>query len=49
LARTDKRLLFLDMALAWMRLAGQPEKNGCLDLVYETPPGSDEGHHHSIE
>ena len=33
-----KRLVLLDMASCWLKLAGQAEKNSRLDLVYETPP-----------
>ncbi len=34
----QKRLVLLDMASCWMKLARQAEKNSRLDLVYETPP-----------
>jgi hypothetical protein len=31
------KLLLLEMAQAWIKLADQAEKNQTLDLVYETP------------
>lgn len=34
------RLLLLEMAAAWMRLAEQAEKNLTADLAYETPPSA---------
>jgi hypothetical protein len=34
------RLVLIEMAHAWLRLAEQAEKNSRLDLVYETPPKS---------
>jgi hypothetical protein len=34
----QKRVVLLDMASCWLRLARQAEKNRGLDLVYETPP-----------
>jgi len=37
---TDRRrkLIALDMAQAWLKLAEQAEKNRTADIVYETPP-----------
>jgi hypothetical protein len=29
--------ILLDMALAWLRLADQAERNSQVDLIYETP------------
>ncbi len=37
LADARERLLFTEMAGAWLRLAEQSEKNLTSDLVYETP------------
>ena len=34
----QKRVVLLDMASCWLRLARQAEKNRRLDVVYETPP-----------
>jgi hypothetical protein len=34
----QKRVILLDMASCWLRLARQAEKNRQVDLVYETPP-----------
>jgi hypothetical protein len=34
----QKRVILLDMASCWLRLARQAEKNRGLDLAYETPP-----------
>jgi len=31
----------MEMARAWLRLAEQAEKNSRLDLVYESPTGSE--------
>jgi hypothetical protein len=36
----DQRTTLLDMALAWMRLADQAERNSRSDVSYETPPRS---------
>jgi len=33
----QQRLVLLDMASCWLKLAQQAEKNSRLDLVYETP------------
>ena len=35
---TQQRLVLLDMASCWLKLARQAEKNSRADLVYETPP-----------
>jgi hypothetical protein len=32
------RVLLIDMAQSWLRLAHQAEKNLTTDLAYETPP-----------
>jgi hypothetical protein len=32
------RQVLLEMALAWLRLVDQAERNGQADLSYETPP-----------
>ncbi len=34
---SSRRLVLLEMAQAWMRLAEQAERNRKSDLVYETP------------
>ena len=36
----SRRLILLEMAQAWTRLAEQAERNRKIDLVYETPPRS---------
>jgi hypothetical protein len=36
---TGRRMRLLNMALVWMRLAEQAEKNDKTDVVYETPVG----------
>jgi hypothetical protein len=45
-ADPSTKLLFLEMAMAWRRLAKQAEKNSRLDVVYETPQRRP-GHSHS--
>jgi len=37
LADTSQKLIALDMATAWLRLAEQAAKNGATDAVYATP------------
>jgi len=37
---SSRRLILLEMAQAWTRLAEQAERNRKSDLVYETPPRS---------
>jgi hypothetical protein len=32
-----RRLMLVDLAATWMRLAEQAEKNNRIDVVYETP------------
>jgi hypothetical protein len=39
LARAEDKLILLEMAQAWLRLAEQATKNRATDLVYETPRG----------
>lgn len=34
---SDRKLVLLEMAQAWMRLADQAERNRKSNLVYETP------------
>jgi hypothetical protein len=38
LADRRRKLIALDMAQAWLKLAEQAEKNRTADIVYETPP-----------
>jgi hypothetical protein len=42
---SSRRLILLEMAQAWTRLAEQAERNHKSDLVYETPPRSQERGH----
>ncbi len=42
---SPRRLVLLEMAKAWMRLAEQAERNRKTDVVYETPRrAKDDGH-----
>jgi hypothetical protein len=36
-ANAESKMALLDMARAWLALAGQAEKNSATTLVYETP------------
>ena len=38
------RVEFENLALAYLRLAAQADRNGTTDLVYETPPPPPESH-----
>jgi hypothetical protein len=41
----SRRLILLEMAQAWSRLARQAERNRKADIVYETPRRSNGGDH----
>ena len=38
-----RKLMLLDLAATWMRLAAQADKNTHLDLAYETPVPGERG------
>jgi hypothetical protein len=45
---SPRKLILLQMARAWLRLADQADRNRKNDVVYETPPRSDEVEPHRL-